>query len=103
MRSYVLSDAAATDLRRIVDYYWDQAGYRVSRQMLIEFVEAFRFLARTPGAGHVRQDLSENDTIRFWPMRDFLIIYAPGANPLAIIAIMRGSQDVATILASRGL
>ena len=28
--------------------------------MVVEFVEAFRFLARTPGAGPVRQDIADD-------------------------------------------
>lgn len=52
MSRYVLMPAAKEDLTDIRDYYLEQAGYRVARQIVVEFVEAFRFLAGTPGAGH---------------------------------------------------
>ncbi len=81
----------------------EEAGYRVARQMLVEFVETFRFLARTPGAGHKREDLAEARPILFWPMRDYLILYKPGTNPLEIITIARGSQDLPRILSRRNL
>jgi plasmid stabilization system protein ParE len=86
-----------------MDHYLEEAGYRVSRQMIVEFVEAFRFLARTPGAGHVRQDLAEERPILFWPLRGFLILYKPETNPLEILSILRGSRDVAALIVRRNL
>ena len=71
--------------------------------MLVESVEAFRFLALTPGAGHKREDLAEDRQILFWPMRDYLILYKPDTSPLQIITIARGSQDVAKIIGRRTL
>jgi len=65
MSRYVLMPAAKEDLADIRDYYLEEAGYRVARQMVVEFVESFRFLARNPGAGHVRQDLAEERPILF--------------------------------------
>ena len=75
MSKYILMPASREDLAAgNRDYYLEEAGYRVARQMVVEFVEAFRFLARTPGAGHVRQDLADDRPILFWPMRDYLVL-----------------------------
>ena len=87
MSRYILMPAAQEDLAGIRDYYLEQAGYRVARKMIVEFVEVLRFLARTPGAGHVREDLAEDRPILFWPMRDYLILYKPETNPLEILSI----------------
>jgi toxin ParE1/3/4 len=103
MSRYVLMPAAQEDLAAIRDYYQEEAGPRVARWMLLEFVESFRFLARTPGAGHVRQDLAESRPIRFWPVRDYLILYRPGTQPLAILSIFRGSRDLPALLSRRGI
>jgi antitoxin ParD1/3/4/toxin ParE1/3/4 len=103
MTRYVLTETAQEDLKNIRDYYFGEAGYRIARRMLVEFVQAFRFLARTPGAGHKREDLAEDRPILFWPMRDYLILYKPGTKPLEIITIARGSQDIPAILGRRGL
>ena len=103
MSGYILSPTAQEDLTAIRDYYLEKAGRRIARQMLIEFVETFRLLALKPGAGHKREDLAEARPVLFWPMRDYLIIYKPGSNPLRIISIVRGSQDVPTLLVRRGL
>jgi antitoxin ParD1/3/4/toxin ParE1/3/4 len=103
MSQYVLMPAAQEDLIAIRDYYLEEAGSRVARQMLVEFVETFRFLARTPGAGHVREDLAEGRPILFWPMRDYLILYKPSTHPLEILSIFRGSRDVPALIGRRKL
>ena len=48
MSRYVLTPTAQEDLAAIREYYVEEAGARIARQMLAECVEAFRFLARTP-------------------------------------------------------
>ena len=103
MSAYILTPTAQEDFTDIRNYYLEEAGYRVARQMVVEFVEAFRFLARTPGAGHKREDLTEDRPILFWPMRDYLILYKAGSSPLQIVSIVRGSQDVPRIIGRRGL
>jgi plasmid stabilization system protein ParE len=71
--------------------------------MIAEFAESFLLLARTPGAGHLRQDLAAERPILFWPMREHLILYKPAANPLEILSIFRGSQDVPVLMGRRRL
>ena len=103
MSRYILMPAAKEDLADIRSYYLEEAGYGVARQMLVEFVESFRFLARTPGAGHVRQDLAEDRPILFLPMRDYLILYKPATKPLEILSIFQGSRDVPALVGRRKL
>jgi antitoxin ParD1/3/4/toxin ParE1/3/4 len=103
MKRYLLSPTAQEDLVHIRDYYLTVAGTRIARQMLAEFVEAFRFLAKNPGAGHTRQDLVEDRPVLFWPMRDYLILYKPDTNPLRIVSVFRGSQDIPGIVRLRGI
>ena len=50
MSRYVLMPAAREDLADIRDYYVQEAGYRIARRLVVEFVQSFRFLARTPGS-----------------------------------------------------
>jgi plasmid stabilization system protein ParE len=98
---YILVPEAQEDLVAIRDYYLQEAGFRVARQMLVEFVEAFRTLARNPGVGHRREDLAELRPVLFWPMRDYLIVDRSGRNPVKIVMIVHGSRDVASIIARR--
>ena len=101
MSRYVLAPAAQEDLVAIRDYYLEEAGYRVARQMLAEFTKAFQTIAQTPGIGHQREDLAGDRAVLFWPMRDYLIIYRVATKPVEIITIVRGSRDVAIILKRR--
>ena len=103
MSGYILTPTAQEDLVRIRLYYLEEAGHRVARQMLVEFVEAFRFLARTPGAGHKREDLAEGRPVLFWSLRDYLIIYKRDTTPVEIVTIARGSRDIPAIIRKRRL
>ena len=103
MSRYVLMPAAQDDLAAIRDYYLQEAGYRVARQMLVEFTDAFRFLARTPGAGHARPDLAELRPILFWALRDYLILYKPETDPLEILSIFHGARDLPHLIGRRNL
>lgn len=102
MTRYVLLPIAQEDLADIRDYYLREAGYQIARRMLRDFVDGFRFLAQTPGAGHKREDLAEARGILFWPIREHLIVYKSGTYPLQIVAILRGSQEVSKIIIRRG-
>ena len=43
MSGYILTPTAQEDLVAIRNYYLEETGPRTARQMLVEFVEAFRF------------------------------------------------------------
>jgi toxin ParE1/3/4 len=102
MSRYVLAPAAQEDMVAIRDYYLREAGYRIARQMLVEFTKAFQTIARTPGIGHQREDLAGDRSVLFWSMRDYLIVYRAATKPVEIVTIVRGSRDVAVILRRRG-
>ena len=57
-------------------------------------------LASTPGGGHWRRDLTD-ESVRFFAVYSYLIVYRPETKPLQIVAILHGSRDVAGILANR--
>ncbi len=54
MSRYILAPAAQEDLVAIQDYYLREVGYKIARQMLVDFVQAFQSIARSPGIGHKR-------------------------------------------------
>lgn len=101
MSRYTLAPAAQADLVAIQDYYLKEAGYKIARQMLVEFIGAFRAIANTPGIGHKREDLAGDRPVLFWPMRDYLIIYRFATKPVEIVTIARASRDIAVILKRR--
>ena len=75
-------------------YLVKEAGKTVAKKVLLELRRAMRLLSDRPRAGHVREDLAEK-TVRFWPVYSYLIIYDPARNPIEIIRVVHGSQDVA--------
>ncbi len=101
MSRYILAPAAQEDLVEIRDYYLKEAGYRIARQMLVEFARAFQTIASTPGIGHKREDLAADRPVLFWPMRDYLIVYRSATKHVEIVTVVRGSRDVAVILRQR--
>jgi len=58
------------------------------------------FLARNPGAGHWRKDLTDQ-AVRFFPVYSYLIVYRPETKPLQVVAILHGRRDVDGILKNR--
>jgi plasmid stabilization system protein ParE len=62
-----------------------------------EFFSAFADLVRYPGMGHFRGDLVANP-LRFWRVRDYLIIYRSEKKPLEIVRVLHGKRDVQALL-----
>jgi plasmid stabilization system protein ParE len=75
MKRYVLTIEAQRDLVQIRDYVHQESGSRAARHVVASIIEGVRSLARTPGQGHRRDDLTDRTDLRFWPIMAFLIIY----------------------------
>jgi toxin ParE1/3/4 len=97
VKRYQLSPEAQQDLTEIKAYYLGQTGVRVARYVTGELTRAFQFLAATPGAGHKREDLTD-EPVKFWQVFSYLIIYDPATKPLGIARVLHASQDLATLL-----
>jgi hypothetical protein len=70
---------------------------RLARYVLQEVTVAFRLFGLAPGGRAFRGDLTPL-LVKFWPVFSYLIVYNPGARPLAIVRVLHGRQDVAAIL-----
>jgi plasmid stabilization system protein ParE len=101
MSRYVLTAEAQRDITEIRDYLIGQRGLRVARYVLAALVVAFRSLAKQPGMGHRRGDLSSNADLLFWPVFSYLIVYHRGSRPLAVVAVLHGKRDVGSLLRGR--
>ena len=101
MSRYVLTAEAQRDLRTIRDYVLEEGGFRAARYVVASIVTAFRALARTPGQGHRREDLTRRDEIRFWAVFSYLIVYRIDKRPLTVIAILHAKRDVEESLRTR--
>ena len=101
MKRYVLTAEAQLDLRQIRDYVLDASGVRASRYVVAALVNAFRAVARMPGQGHRREDLTQRDELRFWPVFSYLIVYRIDRKPITVIAILHAKRDAAQLLRDR--
>jgi len=59
--------------------------------------QAVTKLARNPGLGHIRRDLTSKP-VQFWSVYSYLIIYNPEAKPLEVVRILSGYRDVVELL-----
>jgi plasmid stabilization system protein ParE len=60
MSHYFLAPAGRRGLAAIREYQIEVGGIRVTRRLIVDFVNAFRLLAKNPGLGHRREDLAED-------------------------------------------
>ncbi len=95
-QGYSLSPEAQQDITDIREFYVQEAGARVARYVLAEITRAFRFLATTPGAGHSREDLTD-EPAKFWAVFSYLIVYDPGTQPIGVARVLHGSRDLSAL------
>ena len=65
-----------------------------------EIYEAILRVIMMPTIGHLREDLADDKTLRFWPIRHYLIIYRPDSQPLEIVRVLSGRRDLKVLLQS---
>ena len=100
MRRYLLAPAAALDLVEIWRFLKNKATVEIADRVERAIREKIVFLARMPGAGHWRKDLTDV-SVRFFAVYSYLIVYRPETKPLQVLAILHGSRDVEHILSKR--
>ena len=97
MRRYLLTPEAEQDPDVIKVHLLAQGGTRLVRHVLSRLRKAIDFLARMPGVGHFREDLTD-EPVKFWQEFSYMIIYDPRPRPVQILRVLHGSQDIADIL-----
>jgi plasmid stabilization system protein ParE len=50
-------------------------------------------LAEFPGIGHLKQEAND-DTLRFWSIYSYVIVYRENTNPLEILRVIHGARDI---------
>ncbi len=100
MSGYVLGRDAEQDLNDTWDYIAEDSVEAADR-LIARLFDAFEALARNPGMGHQREDLT-NFPVLFWPVGNYLVIYRAEKSPIQIVAIVHGKRDIPTFLRGRG-
>ncbi len=99
MSSYRFTPQAIDDLFEIWSYIASDdpdAANRVEEAIHV----ASAFLADTPLAGRIREDLTVLP-LRFWlvqPYRNYWIVYNPETKPLQVIRIIHAARDLPPLL-----
>jgi toxin ParE1/3/4 len=102
MSGFVLHPDASGDLDEIWEFIAAD-NLNAADGVLEEIYKAIGALVPFPNVGHRRQELTSKP-LRFQPVRDFLIAYAPDKKPLLVIAILHGKRNprvIAAILRER--
>ena len=73
-----------------------QTSLKIADRVESAIREKIVFLAGTPGAGHSRKDLTDED-VKFFPVYSYLIAYRPQTKPFEVVAILHGRRDVERI------
>ena len=91
MSQFVLHPEALEDLEEIREFI--AADNLADADRFVENIyEAIRSLVRFPEMGFLRPDLSSRH-IRFHPVGNFLIAYAPSEKPLLVVAVLHGRRN----------
>ena len=99
MREFELHPQALADVEEIWDYI-AQDNLAAADRLVDELFEAFAGLAAMPEKGYIRQELT-NKLVRFWVVRNYLIVYRPSTTPLQILAVIHGARNVLDLLRER--
>ena len=98
MSSYQFSADARVDLLEITAYL---TGFspEIARNWISGFKKACSNLAKHPGIGHRRPDLTNDpEALFFCFRRQYLIVYRKDTSPLQVARGLHGARDVAAEL-----
>jgi antitoxin ParD1/3/4/toxin ParE1/3/4 len=99
MSAFVLSPDSDEDIWTIWQYLAQDAGISVANYIEAELYEAFETLARSPGIGHRRADLTAAPVF-FFVAHQYMIVYRKSF-PLEIAAVIHGKRNLPRILGER--
>jgi plasmid stabilization system protein ParE len=96
MKRFALTSRAKQDLNDLWDYIADDSIEAADR-VLDALHDAMVKLAKTPGIGHWRQELTDKRH-RFLLVYSYLIVYRHETKPLQIIRVLHAARDLQSIL-----
>jgi antitoxin ParD1/3/4/toxin ParE1/3/4 len=99
MIKYIVGPEAEGDLTEIWEYIAHDSVDAADR-WIRRLREAIESLARSPGIGHKRMDLTDIP-ILFWPVGAYLILYRVRKKRLEVVAVTQGARDIPSFLRER--
>ena len=101
MSAYRLAPRARDGLLRIALYVEARFGVEAADRVLDDIEHAFLRLAKQPGLGHHREDLTSDSAIRFWSVGPSVIAYRASKGSIEILFVERGELDWEDLLGRR--
>ena len=99
MKPYSVAPEAKDDLQQIWRHLLGQAGLALADRIQGELVDAFEGLAKSPGKGHKRTDLTTRNVL-FFSLYQYMIVYRRAAM-VEIVAVLHGKRNVKKLLKDR--
>ncbi len=97
MAKWVLSPIAQEELTAILDYIAEQScSFATTARVQDDFIDAFDMLAVNPHIGRIMTHLTGN-TMRWWRVHRYLVVYDPDQSPLRILRIAQGARLLDTL------
>ena len=96
MKRFILTPRANQDVNDIWDYIAND-NIEAADRVLEALERAMLKLAKNPGMGHWREDLTDK-RYRFLLVYSYLVVYRHETKPLQIIRVLHASRDVQSIL-----
>jgi plasmid stabilization system protein ParE len=96
MKGWIFSPQASFDLFEIWLYLAQTASSDVADRIEAEFTEVCDRIAKHPMSGHTRPDVRR--PVRFWNVRQYLVIYWPDTAPIEILRLAHGAQDIPRVV-----
>lgn len=93
MSGYRLTASAEADLDDILEFIAGRDGIDRALHVYNAFVEAFERLSDAPRIGTRKPDLTD-DSIRWWPVFRFLVVYEAEREPIDILRVIHGARDL---------
>jgi toxin ParE1/3/4 len=91
--SYRLAPSAERELDAILLYIAED-NPRAADDLEERFFALFEHLGNMPGMGHLREDLTKRDNVRFFTLRGYIIAYITEVEPLLIFHIVPGAMNL---------
>jgi plasmid stabilization system protein ParE len=98
MSQFQLAPAAKSDIFEIWNHYAAEVGdVELADRMRHEIFSDIRAAARKPDISHLRRDLAD-EPLRFWRVRNYLIIYRSETKLIQVVRVLHGARDVQALL-----
>lgn len=98
--AYILTPTAYRDLESIWQYLASEVDEETADKVFNRIHQECARASLSPGVGHYRRELLD-ERFRFWGVWSYLIVYRDATQPIRIVSILHGKQDLKSIFRRR--